>query len=273
MNGRWYSTHAFWHNSCRCCFRLWSMTCCEMCSTKSSSSYLSSSNLKRSISNTFGWYCNLRICCWRRQRSASSTSLQALSLDSSWKQRQLSLDPAEASVVADWPSPSSQKQLRYFLGFTYLYCHFIQNYKKVVAPLTSLTSVFKTFIWTKEAKAAFINLKSLFTSASILVHPDPSCQFVVEVDASDIGFGAVLSQRDPIDQKLHPSTFFSWQLTPAKVNYDEILKSSLCYLPCRSGDIGWGGSFQHQTKRLVMLVVICSHLPRNPVLSCLPIAL
>lgn len=43
---------------------------------------------------------------------------------------------------------------------------------------------------------------------------------MVKVDASDTGVGAVLSQRTPEDQQLHPCAFFSCRLSPAKRNYD-----------------------------------------------------
>ena len=42
----------------------------------------------------------------------------------------------------------------------------------------------------------------------------------VEVDASDVGVGAVLSQRAVEDGKLHPCAFFSRRLSPAERNYD-----------------------------------------------------
>ncbi|KAI3357782.1 hypothetical protein L3Q82_016166 [Scortum barcoo] len=45
-------------------------------------------------------------------------------------------------------------------------------------------------------------------------------KFIVEVDASETGIGAVLSQRCPVDQKVHPCAFFSRRLTPAERNYD-----------------------------------------------------
>ncbi|XP_023805590.1 uncharacterized protein LOC111946461 [Oryzias latipes] len=51
----------------------------------------------------------------------------------------------------------------------------------------------------KEAQAAFDKLKALFTSAPILIQPDPLRQFIVEVDASDSGVGAVLSQQRNYD--------------------------------------------------------------------------
>lgn len=55
------------------------------------------------------------------------------------------------------------------------------------------------------------------------------------VDASDVGVGTVLSQRDPVDQKLHPCAFFSHRLTPAERNYDignqELLAVVLALMP------------------------------------------
>ncbi|XP_056892129.1 uncharacterized protein LOC130527521 [Takifugu flavidus] len=60
----------------------------------------------------------------------------------------------------------------------------------------------------------------MFINAPVLMHPDPERQFVVEVDASDSGVGAVLSQRHFTDNELHPCTFFSCHLSPPEVNYD-----------------------------------------------------
>uniref|UniRef100_A0A3Q2EEQ4 Reverse transcriptase/retrotransposon-derived protein RNase H-like domain-containing protein n=1 Tax=Cyprinodon variegatus TaxID=28743 RepID=A0A3Q2EEQ4_CYPVA len=50
--------------------------------------------------------------------------------------------------------------------------------------------------------------------------PDPTMQFILEVDASDSGVGAVLSQRLDSDQRVHPCAFFSRRLSPAEQNYD-----------------------------------------------------
>lgn len=45
-------------------------------------------------------------------------------------------------------------------------------------------------------------------------------QLVVEVDASEVGVGAVLFQGSTEDQKLHPCDFFSCRFLPAERNYD-----------------------------------------------------
>ncbi|KAK7887257.1 hypothetical protein WMY93_026878 [Mugilogobius chulae] len=132
---------------------------------------------------------------------------------------QVKPDPSKIRAVEEWPSPENRKQLQRFLGFANFYRRFIRNYSQVAMPLTRLTSSKIPFCWTPDAEKTFNNLKLLFTSAPVLIHPDPSLQFVVEVDASDTGVGAVLSQRSPVDQKLHPCAFFSRRLSPAERNY------------------------------------------------------
>ncbi len=63
-------------------------------------------------------------------------------------------------------------------------------------------------------------LQQAFTSAPLLVHPDPQKPFIVEVDASTSGVGAVLSQQQGNPPRLHPCAFFSRKLSSAEQNYD-----------------------------------------------------
>ncbi|XP_075894338.1 uncharacterized protein LOC142896522 [Nelusetta ayraudi] len=135
-------------------------------------------------------------------------------------QGSIEMDPAKVSAVTAWPIPESRKQLQRFLGFANFYRRFIRGYSTVAAPLTALTSSKVPFCWTTAADAAFQALKTRFTSAPILRMPDPDRQYVVEVDASDVGVGAILSQRSVDDQKLHPCAFFSRRLSPAEMKYD-----------------------------------------------------
>ncbi|XP_039505773.1 uncharacterized protein LOC120461633, partial [Pimephales promelas] len=114
------------------------------------------------------------------------------------------MDPEKIKAVVDWPSPDSRKALLRFLGFANFYRRFIRNFSQLVAPLTALTSPRTAFRWSDSAEAVFAKLKSCFVSAPILITPDSSRQFVVEVDASEVGVGAVLSQRSPVDDKMHP---------------------------------------------------------------------
>lgn len=89
----------------------------------------------------------------------------------------------------------------------------------MAAPLTSMTKINSSHLrWTTAALEAFTELKSRFTSAPILRHPDPERPFIVEVDASNTGTGAILSQRHGSPPKLYPCAYFSRKLSPAKQN-------------------------------------------------------
>ncbi|KAK3531899.1 hypothetical protein QTP70_034403, partial [Hemibagrus guttatus] len=101
-----------------------------------------------------------------------------------------------------------------FLGF-------IRGYSSVTSPLTNLLrNKPKSLTWNPTALQAFDTLKQAFTTAPLLVHPDPERPFVVEVDASTTGVGAVLSQQQGKPPRHHPCAFFSRKLNPAEVNYD-----------------------------------------------------
>ncbi|KAL0154822.1 hypothetical protein M9458_049085 [Cirrhinus mrigala] len=131
------------------------------------------------------------------------------------------MDSSKIQAVTEWPQPSTIKELQRFLGFANFYRRFIRNYSTIAAPLTSLLkNKPKKLCWTEGADRAFSTLKASFTSAPILKHPDPELLFVVEVDASDCGIGAILSQRHGQPSKLHPCAFYSRKLTSAERNYD-----------------------------------------------------
>ncbi len=130
------------------------------------------------------------------------------------------MDPTKVKAVADWPTPDSRRAVQRFLGFANFYRRFIRNFSQVALPLTDLTSTKKRFCWSSQAQTAFESLKSRFTSAPILNTPDPSRQFIVEVDASEVGVGAILSQRSSADERIHPCAFFSHRLTLTERNYD-----------------------------------------------------
>ncbi|KAK3517180.1 hypothetical protein QTP70_000775 [Hemibagrus guttatus] len=125
------------------------------------------------------------------------------------------------SSASQWPAPSTVRELQRFLGFTNFYRRFIRDYSSVAGPLTSLLrGKPKKLSWMDQAQTAFLQLKERFTTAPILRHPDPELPFVVEVDASCSGLGAVLSQRHGEPGKLHPCTFYSRKLMVAEGNYN-----------------------------------------------------
>ncbi|KAL4009484.1 hypothetical protein ACER0C_003336 [Sarotherodon galilaeus] len=158
-------------------------------------------------------FCKLEKCAFHQR----STSFLGFTISSDG----LTMDPQKVQAVTQWPQPSSLKQLQSFLGFANFYRRFIRNFSTVVAPLTSLTkpaNLPKPFCLSPDAKQAFRELIQRFTTAPVLLHPDPTRDFVVEVDASDVGAGAILSQHGP-DGKLHPCCYFSRKFSPTQQRY------------------------------------------------------
>ncbi|KAL0147889.1 hypothetical protein M9458_056810 [Cirrhinus mrigala] len=133
----------------------------------------------------------------------------------------IQVDERKVDAIKSWPIPTSVKELQRFLGFSNFYRRFIHNYSAIISPLTDLLKGRpKSLSWTPEANLAMRTLRQAFTSAPLLVHPDPEKPFVVEVDASTSGVGAVLTQQQGTPPRLHPCAFFSKKLSSAEQNYD-----------------------------------------------------
>ncbi|KAK3561619.1 hypothetical protein QTP86_010759 [Hemibagrus guttatus] len=131
------------------------------------------------------------------------------------------MDERKVAAVRDWPLPTTIKELQRFLGFANFYRRFIRGYSSITSPLTSLLrNKPKSLTWNPAATQAFDALKTAFTTAPLLAHPNPELPFIVEVDASTTGVGAVLSQQQGNPPIFHPCAFFSRKLSPAEANYD-----------------------------------------------------
>lgn len=118
----------------------------------------------------------------------------------------VSTDPDKINAVQEWPTPSTLKELRSFLGFCSYYRRFIQGFSQIAGPLHDVVNVclretkpgkasevFKS-VWTSPCSVAFDQLKKQLTSAPTLGYADFSLPFVIETDASSLGLGAILYQ-------------------------------------------------------------------------------
>ncbi|CAJ0932073.1 unnamed protein product [Ranitomeya imitator] len=133
----------------------------------------------------------------------------------------IEMDPVKVQAIYDWTKLTSVKSLQKFLGFANFYRRFIANFSSVAKPLTDLTKKGADVVnWSSAAVEAFQELKRRFSSAPVLCQPDVSLPFQVEVDASEIGAGAVLSQRSSDGSVMKPCAFFSRKFSPAERNYD-----------------------------------------------------
>lgn len=143
-------------------------------------------------------------------------------------------------AVAQWKAPANLKARQSFLGFCSYYKHFIANYLSIVHPLTELTRGYllpqkghptksnqtKQYLcksepfgdrWTPACADAFQKVRNCLTNAPVLTFADPTMSYILHVDASFDGLGAVLNQECP--EGLWPVAFASRKLSTPKRNY------------------------------------------------------
>ncbi|KAJ6808834.1 uncharacterized protein M6B38_165845 [Iris pallida] len=107
----------------------------------------------------------------------------------------ISVDPKKVEAVKSWPTPKSVAEIRSFLGLAGYYRRFVENFSRIVEPLTRLTRKEEKFNWTEKYQAAFDELKKRLISAPILALPSGSGGYELYSDASGKGLGCVLMQH------------------------------------------------------------------------------
>ena len=110
----------------------------------------------------------------------------------------ISVDPKKIEVVQDWKRPTIVIEIRSFLGLVDYYKRFVENFSKIAAPLTKLTQKNVKFIWLAACEKSFHELKELLTFAPVLALPNETDGFVVYCDASRIGLGCILMQKNKV---------------------------------------------------------------------------
>lgn len=98
-------------------------------------------------------------------------------------------------AVKRYPQPTTKKELQRFLGLVGYYRSFCKNFSIVVYPLTELLKAKAKFIWSLECQQAFDNIKSLLCSFPVLAAPRFDGTFLLQVDASQVGAGAVCFRK------------------------------------------------------------------------------
>ncbi|XDV49410.1 hypothetical protein PO909_018663 [Leuciscus waleckii] len=136
---------------------------------------------------------------------------------------------SKIQAVLDFPIPKNRRDLRRFLGMTGYYRCFCKNFSSVAYPLTELLRKAVSFKWTSECQSAFEALKTLLCSSPVLVAPLFEKPFLIEVDASGSGVGAVLLQTGE-DFLNHPISFFSKKFLKHQMNYSTIEKEALALI-------------------------------------------
>ena len=126
--------------------------------------------------------------------------------------------------IAQCPPPDTYTKVKFFVGLVSHYRHFIKGFAKIAVPLYDLTSgnnkdkKSEHIDLFPEALEAFDCLKAACLQAPILAFPDFDKPFLLEMDASGKGLGAVLSQKQA-DGWYHPIAYASCVMNETEQRY------------------------------------------------------
>ncbi|KAE8181236.1 hypothetical protein CF328_g8902, partial [Tilletia controversa] len=122
-----------------------------------------------------------------------------------------------AVAVRDLARPSTLKELYHALGLFGYYRMFVRSFAQIAEPLSRLTKGWRyeqadgryrlvnvegkavsaercVLDWGEDQQTSFDRLKAAIASPPTLAHPDPSRPYLLYIDASKDGFGAILHQ-------------------------------------------------------------------------------
>ena len=125
--------------------------------------------------------------------------------------------PEKVKAVQEWPTPTSVRDVRSFLGLASYYRKFIRGFSEIARPLTDLTKKSVKWCWNDKTEYAFNRLKTALVTAPVLQIPNVDKQFVLTTDASDTAVGAILEQD--LGNGLKPVAFASRKLNSAETRY------------------------------------------------------
>ena len=151
----------------------------------------------------------------------------------------ISANPEKVEKVKTCPVPKNIKEVQSFMGLASYYRQFIGKFAKkaqclhkLVGPTTikhrkatakkdrnDTTTVTQSepriFEWRMKHQEAFDALKEALSTAPVLGYPDFSREFILEIDASLNGLGAILSQQGK-DGQIHVIAYTGHLLCPSE---------------------------------------------------------
>ena len=137
------------------------------------------------------------------------------------------IGPADAKVsaVLNARKPENASEVKSFLGLVNYSSRYIPNLATVSGPLHELTKKNTMFKWGKSEQQSFDKLKNLLSNTEILGYYDTSAPTQVIADASPVGLGVVLVQKQKHEYRV--ICYASRSLSDIEQRYSQMEKEAL----------------------------------------------
>lgn len=134
----------------------------------------------------------------------------------------------KVEAVTSAREPQNATETRSFLGLVNYCGRFIPDLATISEPLRRLTKAGTPFVFGKEQKEAFDQLKKRLSSAETLGYFDKDAPTQVIADASPVGLGAVLTQMHKDGPRI--ISYASRSLTDTETRYSQTEKEALALI-------------------------------------------
>ncbi|GJZ34486.1 reverse transcriptase [Tanacetum coccineum] len=106
------------------------------------------------------------------------------------------MDPAKVEAITKWPIPTTETEVRCFLGLAGYYRRFVEGFSLLALLLTKLMRKGEKFVWNEEREKSFEELKRRLVSSPVLTLPSRTGGYQIYSDTSKKGLGCVLMQHN-----------------------------------------------------------------------------
>ncbi len=103
---------------------------------------------------------------------------------------------AKVVAILKIPNPINVHTLKSFIGLCNYYMIYVQDFSIIAHPLYALLNKDIAWTWSEEVQEVFNTFKEKLSKFPILRRPDFNKVFILHIDSSALGIGAILCQFD-----------------------------------------------------------------------------
>lgn len=135
-------------------------------------------------------------------------------------------DESKVAAICNATRPKDASEVRSFLGLATYCSRYIPDFETVAEPMRRFTRKNATFDWGEDQEKSFKQLKSRLSSSVVLAYYSKEAQTQVIADASPVGLGAVLVQKQK-DGGYRPVYYAARSLSDVERRYSQTEKEAL----------------------------------------------
>ena len=138
----------------------------------------------------------------------------------------LKISDRRVEAIVKSPPPRNQSEVRSFLGSTQFCAKFIPNFASISSPLWDLTKKGAKWNWGNHEEKTFCQIKDRLIQAPIMAYFRQGAKTRVTTDASPVGVGAVLEQKQK-DGSYRLIYYASRKLSEVERRYSQFEREAL----------------------------------------------